>query len=211
MLVNVARLLSFVITARANTDKPTVMEVYKYIASISNVGQWDMECYLVMAVLVSRYVGTAAHSNVKLHSHNWHFIVLVAFMIAQKLLDDVPLGNAEFVKILRIISPTCEPEPNKTWAGVDLSFINDMERSFLGIIHFDVFIKRKVYIEFMLELNAFQGAFQGHTSMQKPLSAIQARAIGLSLAGNSQQLATQQKGASMGVEDLVMRGLAVLS
>jgi hypothetical protein len=218
MLVNIARLLTFMITDApkeecsltprgANAPKPTAAEIFTYIATVYNVGHWTKECNLIMIVLVSRFVGAG---RFKLHNNNWHVIVLVAFMVAQKLWDDIPLGNVEFVEILRIVAPTCEP--NKSWARADGRFINHIERTFLGAIHFDVFVKRKVYIEFLLELDAFQRAFQGDTSRTQPLGAIQARLIGLSSVRNSPQLVTKQKKTSSDAEGVVTRGgIAVLS
>jgi hypothetical protein len=166
-----------------------------------------------MAILVSRFIGTAG-SNVKLHSNNWHVIVLVAFMVAQKIIHDIPLANSEFVEIIRVVSPTCDP--NNSWsAWMDLRFVNHVERAFLGAIHFDVFIKRKVYIEFMLELNAFQASFQGNSSKRKPLCAVQARAIGLSSLGNSANFSSRQKQKETSVDAagrlVAQGGLAVLN
>jgi hypothetical protein len=219
MLVNIARLLTFMIqdapvegscplTPRgAKAEKPTAAEIFTYIATVYNVGRWTKECNLIMIVLVSRFVGAA---RFQLHNHNWHLIVLVAFMVAQKLWDDVPLGNGEFAEILRIVAST---QGNSSCPErVDIRFINHIERTFLGTIHFDVFVKRKVYIEFLLELDAFQRAFQGDTSRQHPLRAIQARIIGLSSVRNSPVVVKEETKTSSDTEGVVKRGgIAVLS
>ena len=50
---------------------------------------------------------------------------------------------------------------------------------FISSISFDTHIKRKVYIEFMMELEAFRGAFQEKQRPRQPMKMSQARRLEL--------------------------------
>ena len=155
---------------------PTATEIYTFLASSYNIGHWTNECNIIMIILVSRFVGAKSHA---LTSDNWYYVVLVGFMIAQKLWDDVPLGNKEFVQILKFNGETCCPERDDKWGSVDVRFLNRVEELFLSSISFDTHIKRKVYIEFMMELEAFRGAFQEKQRPRQPMNMSQATRLEL--------------------------------
>jgi hypothetical protein len=161
-----------------------------------------------MIVLVSRFVGTG---QFQLHAHNWHYIVLVAFMLAQKFVDDIPLGNAEFVILADKALSACLPSKSPP-GNFGVRFINYLEGVFLRTIHFDVFVKNKVYFEFLLELEeAFQRSFQSDNSSKDPLRTIQAHLVGLDSIKNSHVFAANQKKSSVDDQGIVeCKGLAVL-
>jgi hypothetical protein len=84
--------------------------------------------------------------------------------------------------------------------------------TFLRTIRFDVFVKNKVYFEFLLELEAFQRSFQGDNSSKDPLRTIQAHLIGLDSTKNSLVFAAHQKKSSVDDEGIVKcKGRVVLS
>jgi hypothetical protein len=196
MLVKTARLLTFMIAEPSEPQesswpapravqakKPALMGIFSYIATVYKIGKWSEECNLIMIVLISRFVSAA---KLQFDYNNWHLVLLIAFMIAQKVWDDLPLGNREFVELLQIIT---ELQPNSGFNEVDLQCINRMEREFLKTIHYDVFVKRRVAAEFLFELDAFQRAYQvdcqGDIANPHGLLGVpQARLLGLSCANS---------------------------
>jgi hypothetical protein len=133
-------------------------------------------------------------------------------MLAQKFVDDVPLGNAEFVILADRALSACKSLSSSAISTPKLRFINYLEGTFLRTIHFDVFVKNKVYFEFLLELEAFQRSFQGDNSSKDPLRTIQAHLIGLDSTKNSLVFAAHQKKSSVDDEGIVKcKGRVVLS
>ena len=82
---------------------------------------------------------------------NWDMVCLVTVMIAQKTWDDLHLKNSDFLAILWNFE-----DHDARYRSVDLQFLNSMEREFLQVIHYDVYVSRKAYtIAFMEVASTF--------------------------------------------------------
>ena len=109
--------------------------------------------FLKKVIYVIRII---ALTGLSLQNTNWRPLVFVSLMISQKIWDDRYLSNDDFSSIY----PFFEKED-----------LNLLEKKFLEIIQYNVFVKLNIYMTFYLELRML---VKGQLTL-KPLTKFQIR------------------------------------
>lgn len=122
---------------------PSVQEIFQFANRCFRIAKWSPEANIIAMVLMTRL---ATGTDVELNDRNWDKLLLCAFLLAQKMWDDTPLGNVDF--------PLLWSQVNNIRADFDLRAINHMEKLFLNKLHYDIHVDRKTYTQFYFELNA---------------------------------------------------------
>lgn len=78
--------------------------------------------------------------------NTWRLLTLGALILASKVWEDQSVWNADFVRYYDLSSA---------------AFFTRLERSFLGLIEFNVCLKASLYLRYFIALQGFLGRSQG--------------------------------------------------
>lgn len=78
--------------------------------------------------------------GITLSVYNWHLLVLSCVIVASKVLYDSPIWTIDFIEAL---------------PGLSLETINNLERSVLAILDYNLFVSKRMYDGYCLKLIHF--------------------------------------------------------
>ncbi|XP_051912353.1 cyclin-Y-like protein 1 [Hippocampus zosterae] len=116
---------------------PTLENMFEFIQTFQSCARFGPECCIVALVLINRFFN---QSGSPLLPCNWRPLVLCALMLAQKVWED---KRMESMVDYSYIYPFFSAHE-----------INALEKKFLTLINFNVYIKRAVYVRYYFELRA---------------------------------------------------------
>jgi hypothetical protein len=127
-----------------------IERVVDYVGKCLTRADFSCEVLITALCLFARFerqVTYAATKTRMVTASNWRLLFLTSLLVAQKIWDDSSLDNACFVLVWRFAAPSNEEEP-EGW------HINQMERVFLNLMRFDVYVSPRVYAEYYFELRS---------------------------------------------------------
>jgi hypothetical protein len=124
----------------SNTQQVGVDQMYRFMKDTCAVAQWPLECNVHALVLITRL----RLSGFPVTWANWNRIMMVGLLIAQKMVDDLPLTNLDFPQLWAICAPNAS-----AFTAVQLS---KMELTFIKLIKWETHVTRQVYMQFSCEL-----------------------------------------------------------
>jgi hypothetical protein len=126
----------------SNIPQVQACEVCSFIAKACQIAEWSPMCSVYALVLLTRM----EHHGISLTWKNWDCRLLVALLIAQKMCDDIPLENAEFLVVWSMCAPN-----SAALTAVELS---RLEFAFAKSICWDMHVTKEVYTQFLIELHS---------------------------------------------------------
>ena len=92
----------------------------------------EKEVIVLSLIYIERYI---FNTGLLITSRNWRRILLTSMIIASKLWDDNSFENSHFSQV---------------FANLEVSEINTLERIFLELINYNIYIKQSEYFNYLL-------------------------------------------------------------
>lgn len=115
---------------------PTVENIAEFMLALYECACFSPECCIMSLIYINRLIN---QTGLRLYPTNWRPLFLCSIMVAQKVLDDMHLSNADF----SYIYPFFVTEE-----------INKLEQKFLELIQYHVTVKASLYTKYYFELRA---------------------------------------------------------
>ena len=115
---------------------PTAEEIYSFIHKLFVKTQLSAECSVVCLVYVERLLQVA---KVQLLPENWRPIMLCGLLLASKVWQDLASWNIEFAAIA---------------PRFPLASVNRLERLYLKLLRWDLYISQQQYAKYYFALRA---------------------------------------------------------
>ena len=134
-----------------------VQDVYIVICGFYQVGCWSMATNVGGVILVMRTIAaiTERGLTVDVPKLTWDALLTVSMMVAQKILDDVPLANDQFPTLRRVVVPHSE---DSQFPALSLQDINKFEVWLLQTLEFSIELPNKTMQDFHRELSQLRAA-----------------------------------------------------
>jgi len=173
-------------TGKLVKEIPAVKQIYAFLKSVFEVGQFNPECCVISLVYINRLIGV---TGVPLTQSNWKPVSISALVLAQKVWDDTPLINADF----SILYP-----------ALSVKEINFLERKFLDLLEFKLTVSPSLYAQYYFELRSI---CEENNANFRPLSRAQLRKLEIRthLAELYQKEKANYKKRSMTIEDITVK------
>eukprot|EP00043_Microstomoeca_roanoka_P019786 m.229761 g.229761 ORF g.229761 m.229761 type:complete len:397 (-) comp17056_c6_seq2:701-1891(-) len=134
---------------------PSEDRIFKFMYQLFHSAQLTAECGIITLVYINRII---AYTGLALHASTWKRVLLGAILMASKVWDDQAVWNVDFCSML----------PN-----VHVDDMNDLERTFLEMLDFNIDVDSSVYAKYYFELRALAEKFDKDFPL-KPLNKEQA-------------------------------------
>eukprot|EP01137_Pigoraptor_chileana_P031285 Opistho-2@18916 len=141
--------------------------IYNFVKLVFTSAALTGECAIISLVYIERLI---ASTGMTIHSTNWKRIMLGSILLASKVWDDQAVWNVDFVSIL---------------PDVQVADLNQLEKSFLEKIYFNVSVPASVYTKYYLDLRGLAEDSKRNFTM-KPLDTSKAQKL------EAMTLATEQ-------------------
>jgi len=115
---------------------PSVEMIYSFIRHLFVEAQLSSECSVVCLVYIERLMEKA---NVELMPYNWRPITLCGMLLASKVWQDLSSWNIEFARV---------------YPQFSLKSINNLERTVLRLLQWDLYISGAVYAKYYFALRS---------------------------------------------------------
>lgn len=141
-----------------HTAIPADEEIYTFMHQLFNAAALSAECGIITLVYVNRAI---MYTSLTLHAVNWKRVLLGAILMASKVWDDQAVWNVDFCSIMPKIA---------------VDDMNDLERTFLEMLKFNINVDSSVYTKYYFELREL--AEEAHRSFPlEPLSRERAQKL----------------------------------
>ena len=110
--------------------KPPSVSLHKYLERLSDYMKCSEECYVLAMIYIERLM--KADCALTLNSLCVHRLILSAVAIAAKFFDDKYYKNSYYARV----------------GGISVQEINTLERNFLFIIDFNLYVSDKQYSDY---------------------------------------------------------------
>eukprot|EP00128_Syssomonas_multiformis_P005606 Colp12_sorted_trinity150504_noHs@36320 len=122
---------------------PSEESIYNFIKTLFQAAALTAECSIITLVYIERLLGL---TGLTMHASNWRRIVLGAILLASKVWDDQAVWNVDFCTIL---------------PDIPVADMNDLERSFLEKLQFNVSVPASTYARYYFELRELAAEEKG--------------------------------------------------
>ena len=123
-------------TERRYIPPPDPQTIFDFMADIIILTKMEKEVIVLSLIYIERYI---FNTGLLLTSRNWRRILLTSMIISSKLWDDNSFENGHFSQV---------------FANLGVSEINTLERIFLELINYNVFIKQSEYFKYLLMIKS---------------------------------------------------------
>ena len=113
-------------------------QIFEFLVLSEYFGQWSPMVNVLASILVMRWVQEGQELTVA----NWRITVLIAIMIAQKVVDDIPVENRCFVAIWQA---TSGHDLERKTQQLTCKQINKLEVEFLQQLHYRVYVSAELF------------------------------------------------------------------
>ena len=147
--------LNWMLPTRFGFTSVEATEIMDVMVGFSKVANWSFTANIGGMILVTRVFSC---QNAVLPAGwadsmmTWDVLLTVALLIAQKILDDVPLSNCQFPLMRQIVLP------QHTYPKLELKDLNHLEMWFISSLEFCIELPTRVLTQFYLELNKLTAA-----------------------------------------------------
>eukprot|EP00054_Salpingoeca_dolichothecata_P037398 m.10776 g.10776 ORF g.10776 m.10776 type:complete len:327 (+) comp7489_c0_seq1:91-1071(+) len=115
---------------------PSDEEICVFMNRLFQAAALTAECGIITLVYINR---AKQYANLTVHASNWKRILLGGILMASKVWDDQAIWNVDFCTIL----------PN-----IAVEDMNELERTFLEMLQFNINVNSSVYAKYYFELRA---------------------------------------------------------
>eukprot|EP00754_Rhynchopus_humris_P010942 Rhum_TRINITY_DN14186_c19_g1::Rhum_TRINITY_DN14186_c19_g1_i1::g.73063::m.73063 len=119
----------------AHEFEGSAINAQDFLIRLCKHGQCTKESFIVMTMLLDRLI---SNDNLKMTPTNLHKLMLAAFVVAVKTIDDRHLSNKYYASI----------------SGVSTATLNTLEASFLSLSQWDVYASKEDYDLYATNLSA---------------------------------------------------------
>ena len=113
---------------------PSLKDIYSFLLPLFKLTELQYESLVVMLIFIERLT---EEGQTELRILNWRPITFIATLLASKMLEDSGAGNLEFAYVHRCYS---------------LNSINQLERTFLDMISWHLFIHTDMFDKYNIAL-----------------------------------------------------------
>ncbi len=120
------------IAERRYIPPPEPQTIFDFMADIIILTKMEKEVIILSLIYIERLI---FNTGLLLTSRNWRRILLTAMIISSKIWDDNSFENAHFSQV---------------FANLGVSEINTLERIFLELINYKVYVKQSEYFKYLM-------------------------------------------------------------
>ena len=120
------------IPAKKFMAPPDPQSIFEFCANIMILTKMEKEVIIISLIYIERLI---FNTGFVLNSRNWRKIIFIALIIASKIWDDDSLENIHYSQV---------------FTHLKIGEINLLERTFLELINYKVFVKFSEYIKYYL-------------------------------------------------------------
>ena len=120
------------IVERRYIPPPEPQTIFDFMADIIILTKMEKEVIILSLIYIERLI---FNTGLLLTSRNWRRILLTAMIIASKIWDDNSFENTHFSQV---------------FANLGVSEINTLERIFLELINYKVYVKQSEYFKYLM-------------------------------------------------------------
>ena len=131
---------------------PDPQSIFEFVANIMILTKMEKEVIIISLIYIERLI---FNTGFILNSRNWRKIIFIALIIASKLWDDDSLENIHFSQV---------------FTHLKIGEINLLERTFLELINYKVFIKFGEYMKYYLAIKNLALRFNFNGEQIVPVS-----------------------------------------
>eukprot|EP00039_Didymoeca_costata_P024250 m.9752 g.9752 ORF g.9752 m.9752 type:complete len:352 (+) comp4127_c0_seq1:229-1284(+) len=113
---------------------PSDNQIYDFMNRLFQSAALTAECAIITIVYINRAI---QYTELALHASNWKRVLLGAILMASKVWDDQAVWNVDFCGIL---------------PKIDVDEMNDLERTYLEMLQFNINVDSSVYTKYYFEL-----------------------------------------------------------
>ena len=133
---------------------PDPQTIFDFIADIFIVTKMEREVIILALIYIERLI---FNTGLLLTSRNWRRILLTAMIIASKVWDDNSFENNHFAQV---------------FSNLGVSEINTLERIFLELINYKIFVKQSEYFKYLLMIKTISLKYNYDGKQIIPVSII---------------------------------------
>ena len=120
------------ITERRYIPTPEPQTIFDFMADIIILTKMEKEVVVLSLIYIERLI---YNTGLLLTSRNWRRILLTSMIIASKIWDDNSFENGNFSQV---------------YANLGINEINTLERIFLELINYKVYVKQSEYFKYLM-------------------------------------------------------------
>ena len=141
------------ISERRYIPTPEPQTIFDFMADIIILTKMEKEVVVLSLIYIERLI---FNTGLLLTSRNWRRIVLTSMIIASKIWDDNSFENGHFSQV---------------FANLGVNEINTLERIFLELINYKVFVKQSEYFKYlmMIKIIALKYRYNGREIVKTSL------------------------------------------
>lgn len=135
---------------------PPCNEIFYFLKATMDRASFSPVCTIIALVLLNRLISQNS-GVVSVHAYNWRLLYLSSLLVGQKIWDDSALANVDF-PIVWSYAMKIYGDQQDAVKALDVKAFNSMERKFLELLSFNVYISSGLYAQFCFELRAIYEA-----------------------------------------------------
>ena len=141
------------IPARRFMPSPDPQTIFEFCANIMILTKMEKEVIIISLIYIERLI---FNTGFIINSRNWRKIIFIALIIASKIWDDDSLENIHYSQV---------------FTHLKIGEINLLERTFLELINYKVFVKFSEYIKYYFAIKnlALKYNFNGEKIVSVPV------------------------------------------
>ena len=142
------------IAERRYIPPPDPQTIFDFMADIIILTKMEKEVIILSLIYIERLI---FNTGILITSRNWRRILLTAMIISSKIWDDNSLENSNYSQV---------------FANLGVSEINTLERIFLELINYKVFVKQSEYFKYLLMIKTIALKYNFDGKQIIPVSVI---------------------------------------
>ena len=142
------------IAERRYIPTPEPQTIFDFMADIIILTKMEKEVIILSLIYIERLI---FNTGLLLNSRNWRRILLTAMIIASKIWDDNSFENSHFSQV---------------FANLGVGEINTLERIFLELINYKVYVKQSEYFKYLLMVKIIALKYNYNGKQIVPVSII---------------------------------------
>ena len=131
---------------------PDPQSIFEFCANIMILTKMEKEVIIISLIYIERLI---FNTGFILNSRNWRKIIFISLIIASKLWDDDSLENIHYSQV---------------FTHLKIGEINLLERTFLELINYKIFVKFSEYIKYYLAIKNMALKFNFNGEQIVPVS-----------------------------------------
>ena len=142
------------ISERRYIPPPEPQTIFEFMADIIILTKMEKEVIILSLIYIERLI---FNTGILLNSRNWRRMLLTSMIIASKIWDDNSFENTHFSQV---------------FANIEVGEINTMERIFLDLINYKVFVKQSEYFQYLLMIKIIASKYNYNGKQIIPVSIV---------------------------------------